>query len=258
MRVLYFLLFSMLAVPLSIGQTIAGIAGTVEDQTGSLIPGAHVLVQAGAYKAEALTDSEGSFRIENAPVGAAKVTVRKEGFTEAAKSLEVESGRILSAAFVLTPSALVQQVEVAAIAQLLQTDRTAQTSVLTTKQMESLPTASRNYTHLVVGEAGVAAPLPDRTGRGLNLPTAPGSETDDATQSLNPSVNGARPTSNSLMINGVDATNMMNGAGSLGSNINVPLDALEGSGGDADGALLGGNRAQRRREHPDAHSLRDE
>jgi hypothetical protein len=29
------------------------------------------------------------------------------------------------------------------------------------------------------------------------------------------------------MINGVDATNMMNGAGSLGSNINVPLDALE-------------------------------
>ena len=61
----------------------------------------------------------------------------------------------------------------------------------------------------------------------MNLATAPGSQADDGTQSLNPSVNGARPTNNSLMINGVDATNMMNGGGSLGNNLTVPLDALE-------------------------------
>ena len=78
-----------------------------------------------------------------------------------------------------------------------------------------------------MGEAGVSAPLPDRTGKGMNLATSPGSQGDDGTQSLNPSVNGARPTNNSLMINGVDATNMMNGGGSLGNNITVPLDALE-------------------------------
>ena len=71
------------------------------------------------------------------------------------------------------------------------------------------------------------APLPDRTGKGLNIATAPGTQADDASQSLNPSVNGARPTNNSLRINGIDATNMLNASGGLGNSIGSPLDALE-------------------------------
>jgi outer membrane receptor protein involved in Fe transport len=73
----------------------------------------------------------------------------------------------------------------------------------------------------------VSAPLPDRTGKGMNLATSPGGQGDDGSQSLNPSVNGARPTNNSVSINGLDTTNMMNANGSLGNNLSVPLDALE-------------------------------
>jgi hypothetical protein len=80
---------------------------------------------------------------------------------------------------------------------------------------------------LIVTEAGVSAPLPDRTGKGMNLATSPGGQGDDGSQSLNPSVNGARPTNNSVSINGLDTTNMMNANGSLGNNLSVPLDALE-------------------------------
>ena len=80
---------------------------------------------------------------------------------------------------------------------------------------------------MIVAEAGVNAPLPDRTGKGLNIATNPGTQADDASQSLNPSVNGARPTNNGLRINGVDATNMLNASGGLGNSINIPLEALE-------------------------------
>jgi hypothetical protein len=130
-------------------------------------------------------------------------------------------------AVTLSTASVRQTVEVSGASGMLQTQASAQTSTISSRQLENLPTASRNYTHLIVGEAGVSASLPDRTGRGMNLATSPGSQGDDGTQSINPSVNGARPTNNSLMINGVDATYMMNGGGSLGNNITVPLDALE-------------------------------
>ena len=40
-------------------------------------------------------------------------------------------------------------------------------------------------------------------------------------------MNGARPTNNGLRVNGIDATNLLNASGGLGSNISIPLDALE-------------------------------
>lgn len=80
---------------------------------------------------------------------------------------------------------------------------------------------------MIVTEPGVSAPLPDRTGSGLNITTTPGTQDQDSAQSLNPSVNGARPTNNSLRMNGIDGANLLNRSGGLGNNLIVPLDALE-------------------------------
>ena len=93
--------------------------------------------------------------------------------------------------------------------------------------LADVPSPSRNYTHVIVAEAGVSAPLPDRTGRNLNLATEPGAQAEDGSQTLNPSVNGARPTNNSLRVNGIDTTNMLSASGGLGGNLGVPLEALE-------------------------------
>ena len=73
----------------------------------------------------------------------------------------------------------------------------------------------------------MSAPLPDRTGAGLNIATTPGTQAEDSVQSLNLSINGARPTNNSLRLNGVDGTNLLKRSGSLGNNLIVPPNSLE-------------------------------
>jgi hypothetical protein len=204
------------------------IEGYVADQTGARIAGASVSLRGEStnWKAATVSAADGTFRFLRPPSGKLELRVAQTGFQPPTQTIDLQANT--SAIVVTLSAASVQQsVEVAEGSAMLQTRSSAQTTTISSRQIDSLPTASRNYTHLVVGEAGVSAPLPDRTGRGMNLATSPGSQGDDGTQSLNPSVNGARPTNNSLMINGVDATNMMNGGGSLGNNITVPLDALE-------------------------------
>lgn len=222
-------LFLFLFVLRAFAQLGTVVEGTVEDQTASRIPGAKVVLKATSTNREfsASTDAHGQFRFLNAVNGGAELTVEHEGFARFKRSLTVDANVATRVDVVLKTDSVTQEVNVSASTELLQPTRATQSNTLTSQQIESLPAASRNYTHLIVADAGVAAPLPDRTGKGMTLATAPGAQGDDGTQSLNPSVNGARPTNNSLMINGVDATNMMNGNGSIGNNINVPLDALE-------------------------------
>ncbi len=212
-----------------VAQPADRIEGFVADQTGARIAGASVSLQAESthWKAATTSDTDGRFRFLRPSVNKVELRVEQPGFQPATRKLDIETAGLSEIAVTLTAASMRQSVEVSGSSAMLQTQASAQTASIGSRQIENLPTASRNYTHLIVGEAGVSAPLPDRTGRGMNLATAPGSQADDGTQSLNPSVNGARPTNNSLMINGVDATNMMNGGGSLGNNIAVPLDALE-------------------------------
>ena len=221
------LAFSLCFLGIAYSQTAERIQGIVEDQTGARIAGARITLQTQTKNLTLTTSADGSFLFQRPPSGRLELRVEQSGFQPFQQVLRSEISGVFEMKITLQAGVVVEQVNVSTSTEMLQLNATAQTNSLTTKQIESLPTASRNYTHLIVGEAGVAAPLPDRTGRGMNLATSPGSQSDDATQSLNPSVNGARPTNNSLLINGVDATNMMNGGGSLGNNINVPLDALE-------------------------------
>ena len=109
----------------------------------------------------------------------------------------------------------------------LDVDRPTQSVSFSSEMLADVPSPSRNYTHVIVAEAGVSAPLPDRTGRDLNLATEPGAQAEDGSQTLNPSVNGARPTNNALRVNGIDTTNMLSASGGLGGSLGVPLEALE-------------------------------
>jgi hypothetical protein len=211
------------------GQTGDRVEGRVEDQSGARVAGAKVTlrVQSTNNSLKTTTSEDGTYRFLRPPTGNVELIVEQAGFGVASRKFSIESGASQTVDFVLAASAVSESVNVSASASSLQPNTATQSTTISSKQIDQIPTSSRNYTHLIVGEAGVAAPLPDRTGKGMNIATSPGAQGDDGTQSLNPSVNGARPTNNSLMINGVDATNMMNGGGSLGNNITVPLDALE-------------------------------
>lgn len=222
-------IFSLLAKTLLAASDLAVISGVVVDQSNAAIPGAEVRARNTVtdQSQAAVTAPDGTFRLNGLRTGPTELTVRYAGFDPSKRSIELTSVGIENITVILHAGGVSEQVSVSGTAELLQVSRATQSASITTKELESLPTASRNYTHLIVGEAGVAAALPDRTGKGINLATAPGTQGDDGNQSLNPSVNGARPTGNAVFINGVDATNMMNGGGSLGNNITIPLDSLE-------------------------------
>ena len=202
---------------------------SVEDASAGRIANATVRLrdQTTSRVLSAVTTAEGLATFLAVPCSPYQLTAAYTGFEESSTAVRLTERTPSQVKLTLRTRGLSEQVQIIEGADLLQTNRATQTMSLSAQQIQSMPTSSRNITHLLVAEAGVNAPLPDRTGRGMNLATSPGGQTDDGSQSLNPSVNGARPTNNSMAINGLDATNMMNASGGLGSSINVPLDALE-------------------------------
>ena len=208
----------------------AAISGAVEDANGGRLPGASVAAvnEATGQRSQAVSNAEGEFQIPALPYGRYRVEATLSGFGKRVFSdVQVDATASATLKIVMTPSAMAEIVNISSEGQLLQTENSTQAATLTRKELTELPTASRNVTHLIVAEPGVSAPLPDRTGAGLNITTTPGTQEQDSMQSLNPSVNGARPTNNSLRLNGVDGTNLLNRSGGLGNNLIVPLDSLE-------------------------------
>jgi hypothetical protein len=224
------LLFTSSPIP-TYGQTEAGILeGIIEDQAGARVPGATIqaVSTSTSQKTRAVSDSEGNYRLAGLPFGSYRVEVSLTGFSaKLFEAVQIEPGSPTRLNITLSTSGVTESVNVTSDSQLIQTENSTQATTLTQKELVSLPNASRNITHLIVAEPGVTAPLPDRTGAGLNIATTPGSQEQDSGMSLNPSVNGARPTNNSLRLNGLDGTNLLNLFGGLSNNLIVPLDALE-------------------------------
>ena len=214
----------------SAAQQPAIVEGRVVDSSGGALPGVVVeaVLQEGRTRPiTTTTDAQGTYRFTGLRPGSYVISFALDGFARVQLPIRAEPGATAALAATLDVERLTEQVQVVANEIALEVTNATQTASFSNETLTELPTASRNYTHVIVAEAGVNAPLPDRTGRGLNLATNPGQQSDDASQSLNPSVNGARPTNNGLRINGIDATNMLNASGGLGSNIAIPLDALE-------------------------------
>ncbi|HEU0186190.1 MAG TPA: TonB-dependent receptor [Blastocatellia bacterium] len=206
------------------------IEGSIEDANGAKLPNALIIAfnNDTGQSLQATSDGNGAFRLPNLLFGKYRVEVSLSGFAKKTiNDVTVEPVNIVKLTIALSPQGVSEIVNITSEGQLLQTENSTQAATLSQKELANIPTSSRNITHLIVSEPGVSAPLPDRTGSGLNITTTPGTQEQDSAQSLNPSVNGARPTNNSLRMNGIDGTNLLNRSGGLGNNLIVPLDALE-------------------------------
>ena len=212
-------------------ETPGSLQGTAADSSGARLPGVTVQLVRKAADTRPLdsttTDADGVFRFTSVRPGEYIVRFVLQGFSQTQSPVRIDAGVPATVAATLEVAGLSESVQVRASEIVLEAATATQSARLSNEALNALPTASRNYTHVIVAEAGVNAPLPDRTGKGLNIATTPGAQGDDASQSLNPSVNGARPTNNGLRINGVDATNMLNAGGGLGNNVGIPLEALD-------------------------------
>ena len=221
-----------LAAGLAMAQVGAstGLQGRVTDQTGASIPGTTVTLlrtetgerrvvhgnQSGDWEARLLTP------------GTYQLTFEQTGFKKLVRDgVAVSTSEMATVDVQLQVGDIGQSIEVLADAEMVSSASATMVRTLERKELEQLPTSSRNFTQLLVIEPGVSADISELLSN------------DNA--SISPSVNGARTTNNSFVFNGVDVTNLLccndrvnggsgtidQGGGSLSRNVAPAPETLE-------------------------------
>jgi Carboxypeptidase regulatory-like domain/TonB dependent receptor len=187
---------------LSAQQTLGGITGEVTDPSGSVIPNATVSLvdEQTSYTRTARTSGDGTYTFVNLSIGSYTVTFAAQGFdTQRTPHIAVQGNRTATLNVQLKVAAAASAtVEVDATPLMNATD-TTNGYVMDKAQIESVPLPTGSFTGLAVQSAGVNAELSGGTGANSGLGNAPIWS------------NGQRDTSNSFLLNGVDASNLFNG-----------------------------------------------
>jgi hypothetical protein len=182
-------------------QTLGGITGNVVDPSGSAVPGAEAKATSEDTKLErtAQSNAQGSYVFNDLPIGKYTVTFTKEGFsTEKIPGIVVQADRTVSLQAQLKVGTVADSVEVD-VNPLLNAVDTTNGYVMDRAQIEAIPLPTGSFTGVAIFTPGVNAELPGGTGVNSGLGNAP------------IWANGERDTSNSFLLNGVDASNLFNG-----------------------------------------------
>ena len=155
---------------LAVAQTVlGGIGGSVTDPTGALIPNATVTAtsQGTGGKSVTRTTGAGVYRFPDLPIGTYTVTVIAPGFaTKTSTGVLVQVNSTTPLNISLTSGAVTEVVTVEASGNLLQTETSDISGVVSNKQIEDLPLS------LASGVGGLRSPetfvflLPGTTGPG--------------------------------------------------------------------------------------------
>jgi hypothetical protein len=215
-----------------VGQTGAntGLRGLVTDASGAAIPGATVTitrVETGEHRVVTTNDS-GEWEARFLSVGKYQLIFDLPGFKKLTRDgITVTTAEVGTVNAQLEVGEIGQTVQVSAQAEMVSSTSATVVRTLDNRELENLPTSSRNFTQLLMIEPGVSANISELLSN------------DNA--SISPSVNGARTTSNSFVFNGIDVTNMLccnnrvngargtieEGGGTLSRNIAPALETLE-------------------------------
>jgi hypothetical protein len=183
-------------------QTLGGITGVVADPSGGVIPNATVTVteEQTSLTRSVKTNGSGEYTFVDLPIGNYTVTYQAQGFnTQKTPHIPVQADRTVTLnAQLKVAAAQAETIEVEA-APLMNAVDTTNGYVMEPSQISATPLPTGSFTGLAVLSAGVDAELPPGTGANSGLGNAP------------IWANGQRDTSNSFLLNGVDATNLFNG-----------------------------------------------
>lgn len=166
-------------------QTTSGIAGTVRDSSGAVMPGATVTISSPAMiegRRSTTSDSNGQYKFVDLRPGVYSVTFSKTGFQSV-----VHDGVSLTASFTatvdgaLTVGALTEQVTVTEAAPLVDVQNSVTQNVLTRQELDAIPSGKDPFAE---GQMlpGVTTSTPDVGGtEGMQQPTLQvhGSNGDD-------------------------------------------------------------------------------
>jgi hypothetical protein len=187
--------------PVEAQQTLGGITGTVTDKTGSVLPGTVVTIVGDQTQLTRTqqTNGNGSYDFVNLPIGTYTMTFTHDGFQkEKIPSITVQADRTATVNATLPVGTVGTVVEVQA-EPLMNAVDTTNGYVLDKAQIDAVPLPTGSFTGLAILSPGVNAELPGGTGANSGLGNQP------------IWANGQRDTSNSFLLNGVDASNLFNG-----------------------------------------------
>jgi hypothetical protein len=206
-----------LPMPAAAQSSAAGtLTGTVVDPNGGALPGVTVIVRSPqtGFTQQTVTSANGDWRVAAVPTGVYEVSFELNGFKKLVRSdVTVDAATVRSLPTTLEVGSISENVTVSADTPLLTPTSPTTARSLTAAELESVPTSTGSFTHLLSSEAGVSADLPPVLVNG--------------TGNISPSVNGTRTTSTSLFFNGIDATNLTTNEGSMNDNIAPSAEMLE-------------------------------
>jgi hypothetical protein len=197
-------------------ETTGAIIGTVKDSTGGALPGVTVVVRSEktGETRTVVTDASGFYQVRVLPTGTYRLSFTLDGFkTIAQEGVPVEAAVSRALNLTLEVGGLEETVTVTAAPEAVQLDTATVSYQVSAMEIEQIPSATRNYTHLLTSTAGVSADLP---------PVAV-----NDTGSISPSVNGTRTTSSSLFYDGVDITSLLSNRGTMDENIVPAPETIE-------------------------------
>ncbi len=179
-------------------QTTTGtILGAVSDSSGSVVPGATVTathVDTGLTRTT-VTDGLGRYTLPQMPIGRYTVKGELRGFKTAVSGpFELVVDQKLRSDFVLAIGEMSETVQVEGVgATLLQTDQSDVNQIVQEKEIKGLPLNGRDFFSLLLLSNGVQDTSNDQGG---------------ATTNVTFSINGMRPESNSVTLDGVEMSSI--------------------------------------------------
>ncbi|MGA7316835.1 MAG: carboxypeptidase-like regulatory domain-containing protein, partial [Silvibacterium sp.] len=199
--VAFFLSISILTNCSWAQQTLGAITGEVSDASGGVLAGTLVTAIADqtSLTRTTKTNESGGYLFSNLPIGTYALTFVHEGYdTQKVPSITVQADRTAT----VNADLKVGQVSTSVTVEespLMNAVDTTNGYVLDKQQIDSVPLPTGSFTGLAILSPGVNAELPGGTGSNSGLGNAP------------IWANGQRDTSNSFLLNGVDASNLFNG-----------------------------------------------
>ncbi len=198
---LLFAMASVLIPPATAQQTLGGITGTVTDTSGAVVVGATINLVGDQTKLSRTqtTNSSGNYLFVNLPIGNYTLSISQAGFqSQSIPAILVQANRTATVNVELKIGNVNESITVEE-SPLMNAVDTTNGYVMDKLEIDSVPLPTGSFTGLAILSPGVNAELPSGTGANAGLGNAP------------VWANGQRDTSNTYLLNGVNAFSLFNG-----------------------------------------------
>ncbi len=155
-----FYLVALCAAPLFSQTFRGGISGTVTDSSGAAVAGATVKLTSPdtGLSRDGVSSSAGDFVFQDLPLGKYDITVTQAGFDSVRVSgVVVDAGKVSTIGVQLQVAKQATTVEVQAMTVAIETASSAETNLITTKQILDIPLNGRDFTQLLKFNPGANA-----------------------------------------------------------------------------------------------------